>query len=391
MLKEIKKNLFAIISVDWDRRLFDSLIPLPDGTSYNAYLIKGSEKTVLIDSTDPAMLDRLMTPLQEISKIDYVISLHTEQDHSGAIPHVLEKYPEAVLICSPKAKELIMDHLLIPAEKIRTVEDGEELSLGDKTLEFIHFPWVHWPETMFAYLKEDKVLYTCDFYGSHLATTDLFATDECVLYDAAKRYFAEIMMPFRPTINRNLPKLDKYDIEIIAPSHGPLHNNPKFIRDAYNDWLSDNVKNEVIIPYVSMHGSVEQMVRHLMKELESKGITVYPFNMDVADMGKLAIRLVDAATIVVGTPTVLFEPHPTVGYAVRLANILKPKTKFVSVLGSYGWGSKVIEQVAGMIPNLKVEIIDPLLVKGAPKADDFKAIEKIAEAIYQKHKELGIA
>ena len=117
MLKEIKKNLFAIISVDWDRRLFDSLIPLPDGTSYNAYLIKGSEKTVLIDSTDPAMLDRLMTPLQEISKIDYVISLHTEQDHSGAIPYVLEKYPEAVLICSTKAKELIMDHLLIPAEK----------------------------------------------------------------------------------------------------------------------------------------------------------------------------------------------------------------------------------------------------------------------------------
>ena len=126
----------------------------------------------------------------------------------------------------------------ISDDKFITVEDGEELSLGDKTLKFIHFPWVHWPETMLAYMKEEKMLFSCDFLGSHLATTDMYVSDECQVYEAAKRYFAEIMMPFRAIIKKNFPKLDGYDISIVAPSHGPMYDNPKFIIDAYNDWLS---------------------------------------------------------------------------------------------------------------------------------------------------------
>jgi flavorubredoxin len=189
--RKIKDRIYWMGSVDWDRRLFDALIPLPDGTSYNAYLIEGSEKTVLLDSVDPAMADELMAQLGGVSRIDYIISHHTEQDHSGTIPQILKKYPEAKLICTPKAKGMLIDHLQIPEELFITVKDEEVLSLGDKTLKFIYSPWVHWPETMVTYLEEDKILFSCDFFGSHIASSDLYATDEGRVYEAAKRYFAE--------------------------------------------------------------------------------------------------------------------------------------------------------------------------------------------------------
>ncbi len=388
--RKIKENIYWMGAVDWDRRLFDSLIPLPDGTSYNSYLIKGSEKTVLLDSVDPQMADVLMSQLENVPHIDYIIAHHAEQDHSGTIPQVLEKYPNVKVIASPKGKGMLIDHLLIPEEKFMTVEDGETLSLGNKTLEFIHTPWVHWPETMVTYLREDKILFTCDFFGSHLATSDLYVTDEGRVYEAAKRYYAEIMMPFRTVIRKNLEKLKSRKIDLIAPSHGPMYDKPSFIVEAYNDWVSEIPKNEVVIPYISMHGSTKKMVEYLVSALAEKGITVHQFDLSVTDLGKLAIALVDAATIVIGTPTVHVGPHPAIHYAAHLANALRPKLRFASVIGSYGWSSKAIEQIAGMIPNLKVEILEPVLARGYPKEADFKALDRLADTIGEKHREHGL-
>jgi len=385
--RKIKDRIHWMGSVDWDRRLFDSLVPLPDGTSYNAYLIEGSEKTVLLDTVDPAMVDELLSQLEGVSKIDYVISHHAEQDHSGTIPQVLEKYPDAKLISTPKAKGMLIDLLRIPEESFITVGDGETLSLGDKTLKFIYTPWVHWPETMVTWLEEDRILFSCDFFGSHIATTDLFVTDEGRIHEAAKRYFAEIMMPFRNIIAKNLEKLASYDIEMIAPSHGQIYPRPAFIIDAYRDWILGPPRNTVVLPYVSMHESTKQMVDHLVSALVERGVGVEQFNLEVTDIGKLAMALVDAATIVVGTPTILAGPHPYAAYAAFLANALRPKTKFLSIIGSYGWGGKTVETLAGMIPNLKVEVIDPVLCKGVPSESDFKALDELAAAIAEKHKE----
>ena len=387
--RKIKDCIYWMGSVDWDSRLFDALIPLPDGTSYNAYLIEGSEKTALLDTVDPPMAKEFMAQLEGISKIDYIISQHAEQDHSGTIPQVLEKYPDAKLISTPKAKGLLIDLLKIPEEYFITVEDGETLSLGDKTLKFIHTPWVHWPETMVTYLEEDRILFSCDFFGSHIATTDLFVTDEGRVYEAAKRYFAEIMMPFRGVIKKNLEKLAPYDIEMIAPGHGQIFPRPAIIIDAYHDWILGAPRNTVVLPHVSMHASTKQMVDHFVAALVEKGVRVEPFNLAVTDIGKLAMALVDAATIVVGTPTVLAGPHPYAAYAAFLANALRPNTKFLSIIGSYGWGGKTVDTLAGMIPNLKVEVIDPVLCKGVPSEDTFSALDDLAAAIAQKHKEHG--
>ena len=385
--RKIKDRIYWMGSIDWDRRLFDSLIPLPDGTSYNAYLIEGSEKTVLLDSVDPPMADELLSQLEGVSEIDYVISHHAEQDHSGAIPQVLEKYPDAKLISTPKAKGMLIDLLRIPEEPFITVNDGETISLGDKTLKFIHTPWVHWPETMVTYLEEDRILFSCDFFGSHIATPDLYVTDEGRVYEAAKRYYAEIMMPFRNAIGKNLEKLASYDIEMIAPSHGQIYPRPSFIIDAYRDWILGSPRNTVVLPYVSMHESTKQMVDYFVSALVESGVRVEQFNLAVTDIGKLAMALVDAATIVVGTPTVLAGPHPYAAYGAFLANAVRPKAKFLSIIGSYGWGGKTVEILAGMIPNLKVEVIDPVLCKGVPSEKDFKALDNLAETIARKHKE----
>ena len=390
--RQLKSNIYSVGTIDWDKRLFDELIPLPDGTSYNAYLVKGKEKTALIDTVDSAMADVLIENLNQlkIKNIDYVIANHAEQDHSGSLPQILEIYPNAKVVATPKCKDMLMDLLLIPESKFITVDDGNSISLGDKTLEFIHAPWVHWPETMFTYLKEGKILFTCDFLGSHLATSDLFVTDKLMVYEAAKRYYAEIMMPFRTTIKKHLEKIKELEIETIAPSHGPIYDKPEFILNAYRDWVSDEVKNEVVIPYISMHGSTKEMVDYLVNALIKRGITVKQFNLSKTDIGKLAIALVDASTLVIGTPTVLTGPHPNVAYAAYLANALRPKLKFASIIGSYGWGGRMVEQLKMMVPNLKVDILEPVVIKGFPKEEDFKALDNLAEKILNKHQEHNI-
>lgn len=389
-VREIKPDILYLGAVDWDRRLFDSLIPLPEGTSYNAYLIKGSEKWALIDTVDPSKEEELLSNLErlKVERLDYIVANHAEQDHSGCIPSVLKRYPMAKVVCTPKAKEILSDLLLLKDEDFLTVEDGEELSLGNKTLWFIHAPWVHWPETMLTYLKEDKILFPCDLFGSHLATSDLFAVKKDEVYLAAKRYYAEIMMPFRNLIKGHLEKVKKLDLEIIAPSHGPLYDEPNFILSAYEEWVSDEVKNEVVIAHISMHGSTEAMTKYLINALVERGVGVKVFELTKSDIGALAMALVDSATLILATPTVLGGPHPNALYAGYLASVLRPKTRFAGVIGSYNWGSKMVDRIKEMLSNLKVEFLTPVLAKGYPKEEDFKALEALADEIERRHQGL---
>ncbi len=305
---EIKKDIYCVGAVDWDRRLFDSLIPLPDGTSYNAYLIKGSQKTALIDTVDPPMKDVLLNNLDQlgVKRIDYVIFNHAEPDHSGSIREVLAKYPESKAVCTDKCKAMLIDRFMVAPDRFKTVEDKETISLGNRTLEFIHAPWVHWPETMLTYLQEEKMLFPCDFFGSHLATTDMFVRDIGQEYEAAKRYYAEIMMPFRLQIQKNLEKIKSYKIDIIAPSHGPIHDKPQFIIDAYHTWAYDEPGNIVVIPYISMHGSTRRMVAYFVENLARQGVTVKQFDLAVADIGKLAMAL--SMPLLLLSARLLFSP-----------------------------------------------------------------------------------
>ena len=167
-----------------------------------------------------------------------------------------------------------------------------------------------------------------------------------------------------------------------------MYDKPGFIIKAYRDWVSDEPKNEVVIPFISMHGSTRKMVEYLVASLTQRGIRVHQFDLAVTDIGKLAIALVDAATVVVGTPTVHVGPHPNVHYACYLANALRPKLKFASIIGSYGWKTDAIKQIAGLIPNLKVEVLEPVLAKGYPGETEFRSLDRLADEIAQRHRDL---
>jgi flavorubredoxin/drug/metabolite transporter (DMT)-like permease len=360
--RQIVPNVHLIGAIDWDRRLFDALIPLPDGTSYNAYFIEGSEKNVLLDTVDPAMWQVLEAQLDQLPAPDYLVVHHVEQDHSGSTPLVLERCPDATIVCNEKAKNLLVDHLHVDDARFHVVADGDTLALGDKTLTFLSTPWVHWPETMSTWLEEDGILFSCDFFGSHLATTDLFA-DKHEVYDGAKRYYAEIMMPFGPQVTKNIDKVTQYPIRYIAPSHGPVYDDPAFIVDAYRDWAGGEPRNIVCLPYVTMHDSTRLMVDHLTAALADRGVAVERFDLTTVDAGELASSLVHAGTVVIGSPTVLTGPHPlAANAAVRrerpaAAHEVRDRDRLVR-LGRQDGGDP-----GGPDAKLKVELLDPVLAR----------------------------
>lgn len=390
--REIVPGVYWVGALDFDRRLFDELIPLPDGTSYNAYLIKGSEKNALIDTVDPTKEFELIENLVKlnIDRIDYVIINHAEQDHAGSLPMILEFFPNAKVVTNEKCRDLLIALLHIPSDVFHLVKDGDSLSLGDRTLEFHLTPWTHWPETQITFLKEDRILFPCDLFGFHEASSELYTEGDAVHLRSAKRYYAEIMMPFRNSIKGYIDKVRALSPLMIAPSHGPIQKNPKIILDAYSDWVSDSVKNEVVLPYVSMHGSTQKMVDHLTAALIARGVHVKPYNLTHTDIGELALSLVDAATVVIATPTVLFGPHPQIVYATYLANALKPKMRYASVIGSFGWGGKSAETIVKMLDHVKVEVLEPVLVKGQPDEATMQALDRLADEILKKHKEINI-
>ncbi|HHQ44948.1 MAG TPA: FprA family A-type flavoprotein [Candidatus Altiarchaeales archaeon] len=391
-LHEITLGVFYVGNKHPERVLFDELIPLPDGTTYNSYLIRGSDKTVLIDTVDPEKKDELLSKLESlgVENIDYVVANHAEQDHSGTLPEILEKYPTAKILATEKCAEFLCELLPVKPDQFRAVADGEEISLGGKTLKFIHAPWVHWPETMLTYLMEDKTLFPCDLFGSHLSQDELFVKDFSKVEKSAKRYYAEIMMPFRAMIKGHLEKIKSIEFDLIAPSHGPIYKNPQDIIGAYQKWVSDEVENKVVIAYVSMHGSTQKIVEHLSKELADRGIEVKSFRITQDDIGELAMELVDAATIVLATPTVLVGPHPQMVYATYVANLLRPKARFATIIASYGWAGQAVEKLSAMLTNLNAEVLPSTVVRGSPNEDDCSALCALSDKILEKHKSIGL-
>lgn len=390
--KNIKDGILYAGMNDEDRLIFDELIPLDHGTSYNSYIIKGRNKTAVIDTMYPKFTKEYLNSFDEngIAKIDYIIANHGEQDHSGSIPALLEKFPDAIVVTNAVCAGNLKEMLLVPDEKIKVISNNEELSLGDKTLRFMIAPGVHWPDTMFTYIVEDNVICTCDFLGAHYIFDDVFAVPSEDLERSAKKYFAEIMMPFSIVCRKYVKQIKDLNVEMILPSHGPVHKNPNYILDLYEDWAGEKGKNLVLLPYVSMYHSTEEMIDYLAKKLGEKGISSIKYDMVDGNLGDLAIALVDGTTIVLGTSMVLAGPHPAAFNTVYLASVLRPKAKIASFIGSYGWGGNLFGKMADMLAPLKMDIIEPILVKGKAKAEDYAKLDNMAEEIYKKHHELGL-
>ena len=393
----IGENLFEVGAIHPDRVLFDCLMPTPHGTTYNAYLVVGQEKTALIDTVDPEKSSVLLSNLADtgIKRLDYIVSLHTEQDHSGSIDAVLRQFPEAVVVANAKVKEMALTHLHLPEEKIMLIAEGDKLELGGKTLQFTMIPFAHWPDNYMAHLLEDNILFSSDLFGSHYSFPNkAFSTSSSEQVRAAKHYYAEIMMPYRSHVAKYAAKVRQMGPRMIAPSHGPIWSDPKLVLDSYDRWAGDSVKPLVTVPYISMHDSTRVMVDRLAVKLAEHGLSVVCRNLG-EDTDSMAVEtshfitdLVDAAGIVFASSTVLGGPHPAVAYAALVANAMRPKTKYAGLIGSFGWGTQITNVITLLTGNLKAERLDPILVKGLPREEDLQLIDAMAKDMADKIKAL---
>jgi flavorubredoxin len=385
---EISKGVYWVGAKDWNRRLFDALIPLPQGTTYNAYLVKGKDKIALIDTVNPGFekeLEERISQLTAPQKLDYLIMNHAEPDHAGAIPHIMALSPSAKLVTTQKGAKMAQVYYGVPDERAIVVKEGDTLDLGGKTLRFIDAPWQHWPETMFTYLVENKVLFPCDFLGFHTASG--FYDDEVEEFvPFAQRYFGEIMMPFRKMGQQAMDKIAHLDIKLIGPSHGPIHRNPQRILDLYRRWTAGETKEKVVVVYVTMWKSTEAMAQAMVETLMAEGLEVELHNLTTADLGDVARDLVDSRAIVLGTPTVLGGMHPLAIYAAHLVKALRPPLKYGAVLSSYGWGGGAVKQAAEILGPTKMEVVGAVEINGPPTGDDYQKIAELGRQLAAKVK-----
>lgn len=385
---EIARNVFQVGAKDWNRRMFDALISLPQGTSYNSYFVKGEEKTALIDTINPGFEKELGSKINIVSnleKLDYLIMNHAEPDHANAINYIMEKAPNALFVTTEKGVKMAKLYHELPEARIKVVAEGDSLDLGGKTLHFIEAPWLHWPETMFTYLPEDKILFSCDFFGSHTAQ-GVYDEELEDLIPLAKRYFGEIMMPYAKMGAKALGKIKDLDIKIIAPSHGPIYKNPQRILEPYAKWTAGETENKALIIFVSMWGSTARMVNTIAETLLQEGIDVRMYDLSFSDVGDIARELVDSRAIILGAPTVLGGMHPLALYGTYLVKAFNPPAKYGVILGSFGWGGGALKQAGEILVPSKMEIVGTLQVKGRATEEDLKKIEEIGRELAQKMK-----
>ncbi|KUH33628.1 MBL fold metallo-hydrolase [Thermococcus celericrescens] len=386
---EITSGVHWVGAKDWDRKIFDALIPLPQGTSYNAYLVVGSKKTALIDTVNPGFegeLEEKINEIADVADIDYIVMNHAEPDHSGAIPYLLERNEKAVLVATKKGADIARAYYDVPEDRLMVVKDGDEVSLGGKTLLFIEAPWLHWPETMFTYLVEDKILFTCDFFGAHLAR-GFYDDDVPDLLTHAQRYFGEIIMPFSVMARKALQKIEGLEIEMIAPSHGPIYRNPGRIIEAYERWSGGETREKVLIAYVSMYGTNERIVKELAARLTAEGIEVVVYNLVNSDIGEIAKDLVDSRAIVLAAPTVLGGAHPLAVHAAYLVKALRPPARYALIIGSHGWHGKSNEALLEVLKGLNLELLGTLDVHARPGMGDYNELVRLTNLLINKVRE----
>jgi flavorubredoxin len=368
---QIAEGVYAIGSRDWSRRIFDAIAPTPLGTTYNSYLIKGEDKNALIDTNHKGFEEEFSGKIDQIlgsHDIDYIVMNHAEPDHAGLIPHILAK-SDAVLLASEKGVKLAQLYYKVPDDRLKVVADDETINLGGKTLRFIMAPHLHWPETMFTYLPEHRILFSCDFFSAH-NTTGWFDDEAEDVLMWAKKYYGEIMMPLSKMGQKGMDKIKDIDIAVIAPSHGPVYHHPQAILDAYRRWTNEETRDKALVVYVSMYHTVEGMVRSFVDGLMAAGIEVRVIDLGKTDPRELAGDLVDTRALVLGTPTLLGNIHPLSMYALNIIKTLRPPLKYGVIINSYGWGKGAVKKALGFLEEARIEPVGTIEVNGSPTASD---------------------
>lgn len=393
-MQKINDRVFQVGAPDPCLPFFDALMPTPYGTTYNSYLVRGDEKTALIDPVQGDKADQLLQNLKELQAghLDYIFCLHTEQDHAGSILVLRDVFPCAQLVATAKVAELMEFHFHIPRETFLVVAEGDSIDLGGVTLVCMPIPFAHWPDNTMFWMPEERILFSSDLFGSHYAPAIPNYPDEAVWLLETRAYFSEIMMPTRNHVARYTAKVKELDPKRICSSHGPVWEDPAIVLNEYGLMVSDKVRRDVVIAYVSMHGSTSRMVEVVADELCSAGIRVALYDLgdpkrDLRTLvGSVVTETVNAGSLLLASSTVLGGPHPAVAAAALLINAFNPAIRYIGLFGSYGWGSQIEKQISGLTAKVKAERLESVLVRGLPTEDDLESLRRYARDLAERLK-----
>jgi flavorubredoxin len=368
--------------------VFDDLFPTHNGTTYNAFMVRGSARTALIDTVKAPFTEEFLGKIQQLvplEEIDIVVVNHTEPDHSGALGALLQKNPEITVYCT-KAAENFLKQLINAPFKTHVVAEGEEVDLGGRTLRFILAPYLHWPDTMFTYLVEDQILFPCDGFGAHYCAEKLFDDEIPDFSYDFYFYFDCIMRPFKDKIREALAKIEDLPIRMVCPSHGPLRRETgRGAISAYKRWAAlppQGLKPKALMAVLSSHGNTRGMAAVIKLELEKQGIEVSEFALCGMRDDDYRNALEQADVLLIGTPTIQRDAPPHVWHALSLISSVTPKARLAAVFGSYGWSGEAVKMVEQRLEGLKYKFAaGSISFRFTPTADNLEACRQFAEQV----------
>ncbi|MCL0101344.1 FprA family A-type flavoprotein [Peptococcaceae bacterium] len=380
---KLKDDIYWVGGIDWAVRNFHGYLT-QRGSTYNAYLIV-DEKITLIDTVKYYLCDEMLERISKIvdpSKIDYVVSNHVEMDHSGSLPQVMEIAKNATLITSTKGMPGLRAHYH-KDWNFKVVKSGESIKIGKRTLTFVHVPMAHWPDSMVTYLPEDKILFSNDALGQHLASTERFDDEYSmgIIMHEAKKYYANILMLYDKPVSAALKAISGLEIDIVAPSHGIIwRSHIKDIVSAYQKWSANETENKAVIIYDSMWGSTAKVAKAIQTAFENKGIKTKIMCLTKNHISDVIVDVLDAKYICVGSPTLNNNMMPTVASFLTYMKGLVPKNRIGLAFGSFGWSGQSVGQVKEMLKDTKMELMKQVKVQYVPDENTLKEITEKVES-----------
>ncbi len=380
----IKEGIYWVGGIDWNLRNFHGYLT-QRGSTYNAYLII-DEKITLVDTVKSYLTSEMLERIRSVidpSKIDYIVCNHVEMDHSGALPELMKIAPNAAIFCSPKGEGGLRDHYK-ENWNYKPMESGTVLNLGKRSLHFVLTPMVHWPDNMVVYMPEEKILFSNDAFGQHLASSERFddeyPLDICML--EARKYYANIVLPYSRQVQKILVGINSMDIEIIANSHGIIwRKHVKDIISNYASWASNETRKKALIIYDTMWHSTEAMALAIQDGFEQKGYVTSLISLQQNHISDIMTEVIDAEFICLGSPTLNGRMLPNMSAFLTYLLGLAPKNRKSIVFGSYGWGPKQLDEIASMMTEAGFEVLATEKQKYVPSPEDLNALRLRIEAL----------
>ncbi|MEG1479553.1 MAG: FprA family A-type flavoprotein [Kiritimatiellia bacterium] len=387
MNTELTRNIHWVGYVDWPVRDFHGY-QTKRGSSYNAYLVQGSEKSALIDTVKAPYVDYLkrnVDALCPLAKIDFIVCNHAEPDHSGALPEMVIACPQATVVCNAKCKDALSCHYDTTQWKWQIIKEGETLSLGDKTLQFFDTVMVHWPESMVTYVQEDALLFSMDAFGQHFATSRRFDDEACLteVMQEAKTYYANIVLPYARPVEMALQKLGTLKLAMVAPSHGVIwRSHFDVILAAYQAWRTSQPTRKVVVLYSTMWQSTYHLAEAVAQGVNEADVTLKLLDLKSVGDTEVITELMDCAAFAIGTPTLNQGMMPRMAACLTYVRGLRPTGKKVFVFGSYGWAGKGVEEAQGYLKAMGCEeIAAAVTCRFAPKEATLEACRAAGRAL----------